>query len=514
MRLYPTLALMTSALALAACGGGGLSSTSGSAALSAANRLSVCKIGETCSTPTSSGTPTTPAMPDTDGDGIPDATDTNGSTGSGAGGNNADVTIGSRTIAIAASKYSKPTTGDTALSTLTSPTSATHADTEALILSTNKPKSITYNIDTKSATNSQWPIAIEQKEHIEGTRDLTWIQLGHISPAVFAGITDKAGNPIAYNPSRGAFVYTTTHTLPFALGGQTYNQGTVVDTTDDYYWNQIILRMGDKANGGAKQNYREYRALDASTNRDEVLQVWAWDADSYSTHFGTRDGEDWSRHAWSYGGVTPTRVLRGQATYNGRFVGTAKTSNWLPSDGSLVNPNANWRIQGRSQLIADFGTDDIRGTLSTESWTSKQPALTSGDYTWYTQEAANTTAGNNPGTPSVGTTTAPNYYEIYDAQITLNGKITAPPSGTAVPNPILSNFDGTATLNSPYISSNNPLHGSFTGVNGTSATGIFSVSGQTVNPIGGSTGLNGNNGAFLDINGTFNAKCTIDCPEP
>ncbi len=234
-----------------------------------------------------------------------------------------------------------------------------------------------------------------------------------------------------------------------------------------------------------------------------------------------RDGEEWSKHAWSYGGKTATNMrTTGSATYRGRFVGTAKTSNWKKPDGAEIDPNANWRIQGRSELTADFGTNDIRGTLSTESWTSKQAALSDEDYTWFTGEAANTTAGNIAGTPSVGNGLRPNYYEIYDAQVTLTGKLKAPTGAVAAapvagpttpppPPPLLTNFDGTATLNRPYISGNNPLYGGFFGTNGTEVTGIFSVSGQTVSPIGGSTGLNGNEGAFLDINGAFNAKCTI-----
>ncbi len=503
MRLYPVLALVSSALALAACGGGGLSS----GVASRAGVLSVCTIQTaTCIPGTPTGTPT-PTVPDTDGDGIPDDQDTNGNTGSGAGGNTTATPTGTRTIAIFASKADKPTTAPTALSVLTSTATPTMAATEAAILSTNKPTTLKFAVDTKSPSNSQFPVAIEQKEFVLGTRDLTWIELSHLNGAAFA-LTDKLGNPINYNPIRRAFVYSTTHTV----GGVTYNQFTNVDTTEDFYWNQLIPYMGSKANGGAKENYREYRAVDASptVNRDEVLQVWAWSNNSYTTHYGVRDGDEWSKHAWSYGGNAATAMpTSGSATYRGRFVGTAKTSNWIKPDGAEIDPNANWRIQGRSELVANFGTNDIRGTLSTESWTSKQAALNDDDYTWFTQEAANTTAGNIAGTPSTGTGIAPNYYPFYDAQVTLEGKIKAATGAPTTGTPILNNFDGTATLNNPYISSANPFYGGFFGTNGTEATGIFAVSGQIVAPIGGSTGLNGNKGAFLDMNGSFNAKCTI-----
>lgn len=531
MRLYPVLALVSSALALAACGGGGLSS----GVASRAGVLSVCTIQTaTCIPGTPTGTPT-PTVPDTDGDGIPDDQDTNGNTGSGAGGNTTATPTGTRTIAIFASKADKPTTAPTALSVLTSTATPTMAATEAAILSTNKPTTLKFAVDTKSPSNSQFPVAIEQKEFAIGTRDLTWIEFRHISDSG-ALSKDINGNPILvdttgtmvlrdqfgnlippgpnrtiaqYDPIRKAFVATAAH----AIGGRSYNSGTVIDTTNDFYWNQLIPYMGTKSNGGAGDDYREYRAIDLSptVNRDEVLQVWAWSNNSYSTQYGVRDSDEWSKRAWSYGGNAATSMpTSASATYRGRFVGTAKTSNWIKPDGAEIDPNANWRVQGRSELNATFGTNDIRGTLTTESWTSKQASLNDGDYTWFTAEAANTTAGNIAGTPSTGTGIAPDYYQIYDAQITLEGKIKAATGAPATGTPILNNFDGTATLNNPYLSSNNPLYGGFFGANGTEATGIFAVSGQIVDPVGGSNGLNGNKGAFLDMNGSFNAKCTVD----
>jgi C-lobe and N-lobe beta barrels of Tf-binding protein B len=505
MRLYPVLSLVSSALALAACGGGGGGDfTSGVA--SRANVMSVCTIQQTTCIPTATGgTPTTTA-PDADGDGVPDDVDTDGTVGSGAGGNTANAAPGTRTLAIQASKLDKPTTGATAEAVITSGTT-TAAATQAAILSVNKPTSLKFDIDTKSATNAQWAVPIEQTEFATGTRDLTWIEFNHVNGPITA--VDRNGNPITYNPARRAFVYTVTNTF----GGKTYNAGTNVDTTEDFYWNQLLPFMGTKANGGAMDGYREYRAIDSSptVNRDEVLQVWAWSGDSYSAHYVNRDGEDPKQHAWTYGGNATTTPLSGSATYNGRFVGTAKTSNWTKPDGADVDPNANWRVQGRSELVATFGTNDIRGTLTPETWTSYQSSKKD-YYTWYTQEAANTTAGNIAGTPSVGTGLEPNYYEIYDAQVTLNGKIKAP-AGAPTGSTVLNNFDGTATLNTPYISSNNPMYGGFFGTNGAEATGVFSVSGTTVAPIGGSAGLNGDRAAYLDMNGSFNASCTIDCPD-
>jgi hypothetical protein len=576
MRLYPTLALVSSALALAACGGGGggLSSGAGltsgavldSAAEIRANELNVCGFGNgACDVrPTEV---VTPSIPDKDGDGIPDDQDTDGSVGSGAGGNNtgiASTATGTRTLAIQSSKLDKPAAGTTALSVLTSAATPTRASTQAAILSANKPKSLKFAIDTKTAANSQWAVPVEQTEFVEGTRDLMWIEFNHLkqdlmlrdtrgnqiafvpsngtyiylqshtttggvsvlanqaltaadlSSAFYANqlsrVRDPNGNPLVFQPSRNAYIATVAHTV----GGVTYNPGNVVDINEDFYWNQLVPYMSDKANGGAKTNYREYRAIDSSpeVNRDEVLQVWAWGDNSYSSHYVNRDGEDPKQHAWSFGGKEATNMpTSGSATYRGRFVGTAKTSNFIKQDGAVVDPNAAWRVQGRSELSANFGTNDIRGTLTPETWTSWQTE-DKAYYTWFTQEAANVAPGDIPGVPSVATGSRPNYYQIYDAKVILEGKIKAPATtvaaaGTTAPPPVLNSFEGTASLNKPYLSSNNPMYGGFFGANGTDATGIFNVAGALVQPIGGSAGLIGDRGAYLDMNGSFNAKCTI-----
>jgi hypothetical protein len=498
MRSYSALALVSSALALAACGGGGGGGDLAvSPIASRASVLQVCTIQQpNCLPTTTGGTPTTPTAPDSDGDGIPDEDDTDGNVGSGAGGNNTGLTNGTRTLAIQASKLDQPTTG-TSLASLTSAATPTQAATEAAILSGTKPTSLKFAIDTKTSRNSQWAIPVEQTQFAIGTRDLTWIEYGHTNVATVS-LVDQAGNPVNYNPIRKRFVYSTTH----SFGGVTYNAGTNVDHTNDFYWNQLTTFMGDKANGGAKAGYREYRALNSSidVNRDEALQVWAWSGDSYSAHYVNRDGEDSKQHAWTYGGnATQVMPTTGSATYRGRFVGTAKTSNWVKPDGAEIDPNANWRVQGRSELTATFGTDDIRGTLSPETWTSYQTDRKD-YYTWFTQEAANTTSGNLAGTPSVGSGSEPNYYEIYDAQITLNGKIKPATTGG-----VKNLFDGTAALNSPYITGTNAMNGGFYGTTGQEVTGVFSAAGTTVDPIGGSAGLNGDRAAYIDINGSFNA---------
>jgi C-lobe and N-lobe beta barrels of Tf-binding protein B len=564
MRLSPTLALLTSAFALAACAGGGGSSSP----LSRANTLSVCAINDPSCIPAKPvSTAAVAPLPDADGDGIPDSLDKDGSVGSGAGGNTTGLTSGNRTYAIQASKLSKPTVAgqDSAISLITSSTTPTQADTEAAILSIKKPKSLRFEINTMADNNSQWAVPAEMNEYAPGTRDITWAQFRHTiqdlvlrdtkgnevafgnskagqnifyyttdhtttgGAAVVAGdavssadlsspfyasqlsrFKDPNGNPVVYDRTQNLFIATASHTL----NGITYYAQSPVDTDKDFYWNQIVPYMGSKANGGAKADYREYRIVDKDpkVNRDEVLQVWAWSENSYSAHYVNRDGEDPKQHAWTYGGKAATNMpTTGKATYKGRFVGNANTSNWLVKKDAKINPNKNWRIQGRSELTATFGTNDIDGTLAPETWTSDQGSDV-GIYTWYTPEAEMSDGGNIVSARSPDTIERPNYEGIYGTQVILNGKIKAPSAGSTASTtaPILNNFDGTATLSNGYITSNGVMQGGFMGTNGTEVSGVVNASGSTVAPIGGSSGLNGAKGAFIDINGSFHGACTVD----
>ena len=73
-------------------------------------------------------------------------------------------------------------------------------------------------------------------------------------------------------------------------------------------------------NAGAGTNYREYRALSASENRDELLQVWSYD-DSYMLQYrNAASGAEAKQQAWSFGGnATSTMRTAGVANYKGRF---------------------------------------------------------------------------------------------------------------------------------------------------------------------------------------------------
>jgi hypothetical protein len=236
-------------------------------------------------------------------------------------------------------------------------------------------------------------------------------------------------------------------------------------------------------NGGSV-TYNEYRAISNTPGqeRDEELQVWAWNQ-SYATQYrNAASGGEASQQAWSFGGNKTSLAsmpIGGSATYNGRFVATAKSSNWIKPSGADIDPNALWRVQGASTVTANFGpAGTVSGTLTPETWESFQQGV-SGWYTW------------NVGT--VGTVAEPDY-EIYNAQVGLAGTITG------------NTYAGTATLDGTFVSGDNPMYGGFFGAGASETTGIFNVYGVDPDPIGGSAGINDDRRGFLTINGAFNGN--------
>jgi hypothetical protein len=529
MRLVPVLALMTSAFALAACGGGGsgmslLNGTAtgklSAAGIVAANGLTVCGVNQTGCIPFTSGG-TTVLVVDSDGDGIPDGTggsDGDGNTGSGAGGNTTVNAVGNKTIALEAFVLDKPTTAGTpAISQISSTLTPTFAATEAAVMSTNKPKTLKFTIDTKSSHNGQWSVPAEMPEHLIATRDLRWIEYGHTNaaPASFS-VRDTAGNPVVYDFAKNGFVYTVDH---IAADGRHRPGDVVQHYADDFYWDQIKVYMGSKANGASKDKYREYwiKNSDTTINRDETLQVWNWN-DSYTVNYHNDIGGGASKQtAWSFGGKAATNMqASGKARYDGRYVGTAKAAGWKKVDGAKIDPNTLWLTQGRSEVLADFDKSTIHGTLSTETWTSEQDGKW---YTWYTSEAAIGKPGDQNHAASVGTAAAPDYYQIYGSKVILDGKIVAGTTTTnvgGVVTPVKNVFEGTATLDGPFQSGDNPLYGGFFGTDGKEVTGVFNVNGTTKELVGGSTGNTNEKEATLTINGSFNGQCTpspgFTCP--
>jgi C-lobe and N-lobe beta barrels of Tf-binding protein B len=522
MRIIPILLLMTSGLALTACAGGG----AGGGAGILAQKAGVCNINEDCDV-TPAPTPD-PAAADSDGDGIPDSIENDpksggndGNTGSGAGGNTTALNTGARSLAIQKFVLDKPAVGTTSLVTLTSATSPTMAATEAAFLSGNAPKSIKVNVDTKTAKNTQWAVTEEMPEDLNATRDLRWIYLNQTSvnmniPANYS-IVAEDGTPIYYDPTSGFFRYSAAAVTPDG----TFGANSKIDMKNDFYWNQIKTYMGSKANAGFKEKYREYRlySRDETNLRDELLQVWTFN-NSYATNYENQIGGGAPKQqAWSFGGNAATNVpTSGTSHYNGRFVGTAKAEGWdmTKYPNTKVNANANWMVQGRSELWADFDTSSFRGTLSPESWTSDQGEAQNtpdGLYTWLTSEAAIAKPGNVTSAPSVGTGVAPNFEEIYGAKIKLSGTISAAPptvAGGAAPKTVIT---GGASITGGYLTSANSMQAGLYGTNADELTGVFSVEGLMQSPKGGTTGIVDGKNASLIINGAFNGQCTpgVDC---
>ena len=291
------------------------------------------------------------------------------------------------------------------------------ATTTAQILSGTKPTKLTIQIDTNSDTNGTWPTPIQMTEYANGT-------------------------------------------------------------------NAIDPTGGNK--GGAGANYREYRVYSnkIGQERDESLQVWAW-TNSYATQYRNEiGGGDAVQQAWSFGGNKTALASMpggGLATYNGRFVATAKTENYVKPSGADIDPNALWRVQGASTLTANFGavgTGAVNGTLTPETWTSYQDGISA-------------TYMKTVG--SAGTVAQPNY-GFYDTTIALNGTITG------------NTYAGTADLSGPFISGDQTMYGGFFGTGALESTGVFHVNGVDPYPVGGEGGINDDKRGYLTINGAFNGQ--------
>jgi hypothetical protein len=507
MRLYPVLALMTSAFALAACGGGGGGGFGGSVLGTGGVSAGVgqnCPLTGVNNTPdptclttgsTGGGTPTPPIV-DTDGDGVPDGvTDTDGTTGSGAGGNTTNTTTGNRSIFLAKNALDRPTkTGTTAISTLASESSTNLAQVTEQILGapgTTRPKKLLFKTNTQSAANSTLAVAQVQTEDFHDTRDLRWIDVGHSTASravIAAAVVDRNGNPLKLD-SKGNFVYSV------ADPGGSFDADEEIDISDDAIWNQITPYMTAKANGGSGSNYRGYRlrSSDPLNQRDEALQVWAW-KDSYATQYvnGASDGEP-KQDIWSFGGRAAQNVpTGGSSTYNGRWVGNAKTDNWTQPKSSNIAKNSLWRVQGKSTFTVDFDNSKLTGKLSTETWTSKQEDQP--NYTWYTQAS---------GTPSVDTIVEPEF-NFYNTRINITGDLVNNGTLGAPKNQIV----GNASLNGEFSTGDNKVLGGLFGTNSEELTGVFHVNGGYQQPPGGTTGLTDGAEGVVIFNGAFNAECT------
>ncbi|HUQ37836.1 MAG TPA: transferrin-binding protein-like solute binding protein [Aestuariivirga sp.] len=248
--------------------------------------------------------------------------------------------------------------------------------------------------------------------------------------------------------------------------------------------NEYVFGSGS---GLGSTDYMEYRKLDTDENGvtlDETLQVWNW-TNSYGTQYReVAGGGDARRQAWSFGGNRTTVMPGGgTANYTGRFGATANTWNWIENSnvGKTVNANNVWRVEGTSNITADFDTRQLDGTLTPSTWTARQ------------------STGPNTGAFLAVDATNPlgaNFVGFMDDDVVLQGTIT----GNTV--------SGKASLDpaNGWINGTNPMYAGFFGPTGPGlheVTGVYNFVAASPEPIGGEPPINDEGRGFVHQSGVF-----------
>ncbi len=278
-------------------------------------------------------------------------------------------------------------------------------------------------------------------------------------------------------------------TAMIEIDTRTSNNGNwpVPKTMDEYEY-------GTAASGGAGLGgtYKEYRIISATgsgTVVDEELQVWTW-GNSYGTQYREEDGGgDARRQAWSFGGNrTAAMPTIGTANYTGRYGATSKTWNWVDNDPlRTIDINNSWRVEGTSNINANFGTAQLTGTLTPTTWTAREDV----------SRIFVPVPSANPADP--------NWASFMDDDVVLNGVITGNTvSGAARLNPLLGWLNGT-----------NPMYAGFFGPAGPTqeVTGVYNFLAVSPDPIGGAPPTNDPGRGFVQQSGVFNG-CDVACPLP
>jgi hypothetical protein len=412
MRFVSLFALVATASALSGCAGG-----DGSALSLATSGTTVCGISDpNCATPTPTLTPATPTTPTT-----PTVN----------GGNTATFTKGDATIALEKGiVVSTKATPSISKLTLVAATATT-------------PATAKFQIDTKTANNSAWPIAKTMEEYTPGT---------NASSGLGFGGTALGGTYKEYRAySRDA-------------AGKGVDEELQVWSFNHSYATQ----------------YRDVTGGGAPADR----QAWS---------FG--------------GTKTPAAAMpiSGTGIYSGKFGATAKTWNYINRDTSIIDPtdptktidqtidnNNNWRVWGDSALIADFATGDFNGILSPVEWNAFS-SLNDG-VGFKTVQAA-----FNPDP----LTRDPNWATFMDNRVILKGTITKSTTagnsiaGTAVMDPSqgwLTNTDS------------NAMYAGIFGPNADEITGAFGLDATDPSPLGGYFPINDDRRGFITMSGVFNGQ--------
>jgi hypothetical protein len=248
----------------------------------------------------------------------------------------------------------------------------------------------------------------------------------------------------------------------------------------------VAMTVFDQPSPELGAEYTEFRKLDSET--DIELQYWDY-GDSYAGHYrvvvpGETGGGGGS--AWFFGGPNKTAVaemdsLRANnatAEYTGQFGANATVSNFLSAASRGYDPNGQWRLNGTTQITADFGAQTVEGSLDPQYWEKYEGGELIQVYT-------NPAPGQLSALP----------YDYHLNGWTFKAAITG--------NTYAGKVKGVGGVNG-----DNTVLGGFFGPNAQSTTGIFSSRVTHVDPQGGDTGINDDRRGFVDVQGFFHGECT------
>lgn len=230
--------------------------------------------------------------------------------------------------------------------------------------------------------------------------------------------------------------------------------------------------------------YKEYRKITSTS--DVELQVWSFTHSKIGqyTVFNDPSAANNDNVALFFdGNATPTSALPGgTATYNGKFGGTAVTSNWLtqtrtvadPFDtgssgaGTDYDPNGTWRVVGDVQVTANFAAGNVNGTINNMTWRK------------FTGESPNYT------TITPAETAKPFHNYTFTGTITENkytGNVQGPVGGV--------------------VNGNNAVSGGFFGPNAEETAGTIASNTTSAGPSDGITANDDNRRGFIKLRGVF-----------
>ena len=241
--------------------------------------------------------------------------------------------------------------------------------------------------------------------------------------------------------------------------------------------------LNDLQNSPGFSGYKEYRRINSTT--DAELQIWNYQfsrVGQYTVYFDPTAGNNNNVALFHDGDLTPTSGLpAATATYNGKFGGTAVTSNWIvrprvvddpfvadPAHvaGEDWDPNGTWRVTGDVQVNANFGAGSVTGGITNTTWIKFLPEV-----------------------GYIGITPAETSRPFHD--YTFNGTITD------------NKFTGTTRGPNGVVTGNNALDGAFYGPNAEEVAGVVYSETTSVSPGDGQIPYEENRRGFITLRGVF-----------